>query len=161
MSDRRSQTADGREAVLNAQIPLQAPDFGQVIEGVNESHCRPARDRERTRHDPQSLTETVRGDETHFPVCTFGALVGNGSKKSCPIGFPENRLPGARKASGRGVRQSHVSVEPGRNQAAGDRLDDVLVQGLKFSSAPLVSFSLTSTWRSLAASNPARYATPK
>ena len=69
--DGGSQPAHGRQPVLNAQIPLQTPDFSQIIEGVDVAHRFPAGNRERGGHHPKSLAETVRRHKAHFAVGAF------------------------------------------------------------------------------------------
>ena len=42
MRDRSRQPSYGCQPVLHAHFPLQAPDFGQVIEGVNVANRIPS-----------------------------------------------------------------------------------------------------------------------
>ncbi len=59
VGDGCGQPAHRREAVLNAQIPLQPPNFSEVVEGINVAHRLPAGNREGSRHHSKSLAEAV------------------------------------------------------------------------------------------------------
>ena len=84
VSDGCRQTPDRRQAVLHAHIPLQTPDFGQVIEGIDVTECCPGPGTASAqRHDPKGLAKTrprSQNELRHGPARS--RRLGNGSRKS-------------------------------------------------------------------------------
>ena len=57
--------------MLSDKLSLQAPHFGQVIEGIDVTHRLLAGHRECSGHYPKSLTEAISRHEAHFSVRTL------------------------------------------------------------------------------------------
>ena len=82
MRDRRRQPSHGRQPVLDAQVPLQAPDFGQVIEGINVAQSSSVRGRRRTvAMTRRVLQKPFDATKRTSPWARSESAMGNGIKK--------------------------------------------------------------------------------
>ena len=129
--------AHSRQPVLNPQIPLQAPDFGQIVEGVDVANVIPAGDRERGRRHPKGLAETIRRHKAHFPVGAVRIDGGQRVEKELADRLTQKFvLRTFKQLLRRGIRQRDVTVEPGGDQPAADGLNDIFVQRLQIFQRP-------------------------
>ena len=162
MRDGRRQPAHGREPVLHADFPFQPPDFGQVVEGIDVANRLPAGDCQARK----PCTRKSCGNRCDATNALLRVRVRHRPGQGVEKQLTEQALPevGFRRSNkllrGR-IDQRDVSVEPGRDQTAADRRMMFSCNACRSSRAPLVCLSFTSTWRSLAASSPARYATAR
>ena len=89
--DGRRQTSHCGKPVLNTQIPLQAPNFSEVIEGINVAHVSPPGTEAVTRSHEKSCGSRSRRQTALRRERVLSSTMGNGSRRAAR-GCPGTRL---------------------------------------------------------------------
>ena len=81
MSDGGGQPAHGCQAILHADFPLQSPDLGEIIEGIDVAQRSALRHGEGSHSHPNRFAEASRRVEANFGVGLLRFAVGQRIEK--------------------------------------------------------------------------------
>ena len=132
VGDGCGQPADGSQTVLHSYFALQPSNLGEIVEHVDVSQF-PAFWYGQGGHPyPNRLAKFRRSFETHLAVELLRVHGGQRIQKQLVDPRAQQfRRAALQKPLGRAIHQRDPPVQTGGDQAAADRVDDVLVQRLQ------------------------------